>query len=542
MTTARAVSSTGGSGVIDPIAARRIRWVGFDVDGVLTDGGVLLGDVDGRRVELKRYDIQDGLGILLLRMAGIKVGIVTGRVSESVRLRASELGVDDLVQDPRARKLPALRTIAANRALALDEMAFVGDDLPDVPALRAVGLAAVVDNATSDLRDLGHVRLSRAGGAGAVREFSELLLRARGEWDDARRALRREPGGGRRAGRRGTMTAIAAMAAPSSRPATSLSDADLLEIGRQVLALEGEAVRTAGARLDEEFARAVRLVARARGRVIVAGVGKSGHVARKIAATLTSTGTAATFLHPVEGLHGDLGIVGPDDVALLLSKSGETAELLPLLQPLERFGVPTVAIVGRLDSTLGRHCDVVLDASVREEACPHDLAPTTSTTVALAIGDALAVALLQANGFRREDFARLHPGGALGQRLLTRVSDVMVTRDLPTLGVDATMRDAVVALSRGRGIVGVIDADGRLAGVLTSGDLTRLVERVEAFAVVPVVDVMNRSPKVATADEFGSAVVYRMERIGIIAMPVIDAARHVMGIVHLHDLLRAGAA
>ena len=168
---------------IDPAAARRIRWVGFDVDGVLTDGGVYLGDVDGRRLEFKRYDIQDGLGVLLLRMAGLKTGIVTGRVSESVRLRAAELGVDDLVQDPRARKLPGLRAIAATHGIGLDEMAFVGDDLPDVPVLRAVGLGATVENATADAALAGDVRLSRAGGAGAVREFAELLLRARGEWE-----------------------------------------------------------------------------------------------------------------------------------------------------------------------------------------------------------------------------------------------------------------------------------------------------------------------------------------------------------------------
>ena len=321
-----------------------------------------------------------------------------------------------------------------------------------------------------------------------------------------------------------------------------LDDAVLVAIGRQVLTVEADAVRASATRLDASFARAVRLVARARGRVIVTGVGKSGHVARKIAATLTSTGTAASFLHPVEGLHGDLGIAGPDDVTVLLSKSGETPELLPLLEQLERLGVRTVAVVGRLDSTLGRHCDVALDAAVREEACPHDLAPTTSTTVALALGDALAVALLQAKGFRREDFARLHPGGALGRRLLTRVSDVMVTHDLPTLGADATMRAAVVALSRGRGIVAVVDADTHLVGVLTSGDLTRLVERVEAFADVRVDTVMNRAPKTARADEFGSAVVYRMERYGVISMPVLDDDGRVAGIVHLHDLLRAGAA
>lgn len=174
----------GGVAAFDPAVARRIRWVGFDVDGVLTDGGIYLGDADGRRVELKRYDVQDGTGVLLLRMAGLKVGVLTGRVSESVRLRAAELGADDLVQDPRARKLPALRAIAAKHGIGLHEMAFVGDDLPDVPVLRAVGLGAVVANATADARAAGDVVLARAGGAGAVREFAERLLRARGEWDE----------------------------------------------------------------------------------------------------------------------------------------------------------------------------------------------------------------------------------------------------------------------------------------------------------------------------------------------------------------------
>ena len=177
------MTTFGADAGIDPAVARRIRWVGFDVDGVLTDGGIYLGDADGRRLEFKRYDIQDGLGVLLLRMAGLRVGIVTGRVSESVRLRAAELGVDALVQDPRARKLAALREIAAKHAIGLDEMAFVGDDLPDVPVLRAVALGAVVDNATAEAARAGDLRLARAGGAGAVREFAERLLRARGEWD-----------------------------------------------------------------------------------------------------------------------------------------------------------------------------------------------------------------------------------------------------------------------------------------------------------------------------------------------------------------------
>ena len=320
-----------------------------------------------------------------------------------------------------------------------------------------------------------------------------------------------------------------------------MSDDEIIARGRRVLRLERDALSAAELNIGEEFASAVRLIASSRGRVIVAGVGKSGLIGRKIAATLTSTGTPATFLHPVESVHGDLGIVSSDDVAILISKSGNTEELLPLLEQLKRLGVRTVAITADPESTLSRHSDVALDGSVREEACPHDLAPTTSTTVALALGDALAVALLQEKGFQREDFARLHPGGALGRQLLTRVADVMVGDDLPLLGPDATMREAVVHLAERRGIAIITDG-GRLIGVVTAGDLSRLMERGTDIWTLPVADVMTRSPKSATSDELGSAVVYRMEQNGIMAMPVLDPAGAVAGVVHLHDLMRAGAA
>jgi len=318
--------------------------------------------------------------------------------------------------------------------------------------------------------------------------------------------------------------------------------ATLLERGRRVIRLECEALAETERRLDERFTRAVELIAASTGRVIVAGVGKSGLIGRKIAATFTSTGTPATFLHPVDSVHGDLGIVGDDDVAILISKSGETDELVGLLQHLKRFGVHTIALTGVVESTLARHADVALDAWVREEACPHDLAPTTSTTAALAIGDALAVALLEERGFRREDFARIHPGGSLGRQLLTRVDEIMVTDGIPTLSVSATMREAVVMLAERRGIAIVVD-DDRLVGVLTAGDLARLMERVdEGVFRVPVRDVMTTSPKVATLGELGSSVVYRMERHGIMSMPVLDEERHVHGVIHLHDLMRAGIA
>jgi arabinose-5-phosphate isomerase len=318
--------------------------------------------------------------------------------------------------------------------------------------------------------------------------------------------------------------------------------ADAVERGKRVLRMEREAIAEAEERLGESFARAVAMIAASRGRVIVTGVGKSGLIGRKIAATLTSTGTPASSLSPLDAVHGDLGIVDANDVALLLSKSGESDELLSLLEHLKRLGVKTVAFTGNPRSTLGRNADVVLDCSVREEACPHDLAPTTSTTVALAIGDALAVALLEAKGFRREDFARIHPGGALGRRLLTTVGDVMIADELPLLPPQATMRAAVVQLAKRRGVVIVVEPGDRLAGVLTTGDLTRLMERTDDVFHVPVSSVMTRSPRYARVEELATAVVYRMEQHKIMAMPVLDRTERVVGVVHLHDLMRAGAA
>lgn len=316
---------------------------------------------------------------------------------------------------------------------------------------------------------------------------------------------------------------------------------DIVARGRRVIEMEQAALARTASRVGPAFAAAVELIATAKGRTIVAGIGKSGLIGRKIAATLTSTGTPATFLHPTESVHGDLGIVGTHDVGILISKSGETDELLPLLEQLKRLGVGVIAITGDTESTLARAADVALDASVEEEACPHDLAPTTSTTVTLALGDALAVALLEVKGFRREDFARLHPGGSLGRKLLTKVRDVMLTSALPVVPPTATMREAVVLLAERRGIVLVAGANGTLQGLLTTGDLTRLMERVQDVFAVRVDDVMVRTPKTARPDELGSAVVYRMEQHGIMAMPVLADDGTILGVVHLHDLMRAGA-
>jgi arabinose-5-phosphate isomerase len=292
----------------------------------------------------------------------------------------------------------------------------------------------------------------------------------------------------------------APVASDGSGSGGGITDDELLDEGRRVIRLEAEAVSALGRRLDGSFVRACRLIQGASGRVIVSGIGKSGHIARKIAGTLTSTGTPATFLHPVEGLHGDLGIVGRDDVAILVSKSGNTSE-----------------------------------------ACPMDLAPTASTTAALAVGDALAVVVLQLRGFREEDFAALHPGGALGRKLSVRVADVMVAKDYPWLGEDALMRDCIVPLAEMRGTVPIVDDGSRVVGVVTAGDLTRLMERDPDFLDRRVSEVMTPDPKVARLEELGSAAARRMEKHGVMALPVREEGGRLVGIVHLHDLMRSGA-
>ncbi len=313
---------------------------------------------------------------------------------------------------------------------------------------------------------------------------------------------------------------------------------DAVATARRTVRMEGEAILAAGERIDDALTGAVELLASS-GRVIVSGIGKSGVIAQKIAATLTSTGTAASYVHPVESLHGDLGLVDSRSVAILLSKSGETDELFGLLGALVRLGVPVIAITGARDSTLGRAARFVLDASVSEEACPHDLAPTTSTAVALALGDGVAMALLERKGFGRGDFAALHPAGRLGRKLLLRVTDVMVPADA-MLPPAATMRDVVVGLAHGRGIV-AIARGGALAGVFTAGDLTRIAERTPDYLGLRAESAMTAAPRVVHADDLAAFALGQLERYGIMAAPVLDTAEHVVGIVHLHDLLRSGA-
>ncbi len=308
----------------------------------------------------------------------------------------------------------------------------------------------------------------------------------------------------------------------------------------RVLRAEGDALRRLADRVDATFVDAVEIVLAASGRVIVSGIGKSGIVARKIAGTLTSTGTSASFLHPVEGLHGDLGIVSREDVAILVSKSGDTEELAGLAECLLRHGVPIVLITGNPGASLARHATALIDCSVAEEACPMDLAPTTSTTAAMAMGDALAVVLLRRRGFEPADFARLHPGGALGRRLTLLVDDVMVGEGYPSLREDALVRDCIVPLARMRGTVPIVEDRGRVVGVVTAGDLTRLMEREPDFLHIPIRAIMSPRPRLARLGTLASTSAREMEEHGVMALPVVDGTDRLRGVVHLHDLMRSG--
>jgi arabinose-5-phosphate isomerase len=294
-------------------------------------------------------------------------------------------------------------------------------------------------------------------------------------------------------------------------------------------------------RLGDAFLRAVELLHGCRGRVIVTGMGKSGLVGRKIAATLASTGTPAYFLHPAEAVHGDLGLVASGDVILAISNSGETNEVLALLEHLKRLATPIVGLIGNPQSTLARQCDVVLDVSVAEEACPMNLAPTTSTTAVLAMGDALAMVLLDRTGLRPEDYAALHPKGTLGWRALFRVADLMHTGDaLPVVHEDTAMKDVVVEMTAKRlGVTTVVDATGRLVGVVTDGDLRRLHLREASVLGLRARDCMTREPKLIGADDLAAKALEAMEAFAITSLIVVDGAGQPRGVIHLHDILRA---
>lgn len=323
-----------------------------------------------------------------------------------------------------------------------------------------------------------------------------------------------------------------------------MKDIEILDRGREVLRTEADSVRALVDRIGDAFVEAVHRIRDTEGRVVVSGIGKSGQVARKIASTLSSTGTPALFLHPAEGVHGDLGLMVRGDLLVVVSKSGETDELAEIMPAVKRLEIPVVAIAGRPDSSLVRHADIVLDASVSAEACPMDLAPTASSTAALALGDALAMAVLSLRGFGPDDFARLHPGGALGRRLLWRVSDVMLddADEVPSLGPDDTLRRAMHEIAHRRGTVAIVDDDRRVIGVVTAGDLTRFAEDRPDFLERPVRQAMTEDPFVVAPDDLAVEAVHTMEEHGIMALPVVTSERALVGIVHLHDLLRAGVA
>lgn len=316
---------------------------------------------------------------------------------------------------------------------------------------------------------------------------------------------------------------------------------DIVAAARRVLDIEARALDALSGRLGEDFAAAVRLVLDSTGRVIVSGLGKSGHIARKIAATMASTGTPAYFVHAAEALHGDLGMIHRDDVLIALSNSGETAELLAVVPLVRRQGGRTIAMTGKPDSTLARLADVHLDAGVAMEACSLNLAPTASTTCALALGDALAVALLDARGFREDDFARSHPGGALGRRLLTHVRDVMRARaDVPTVAVDSTVTEALLQVTRGgMGMTVVLDAAGCVAGVFTDGDLRRAIDRLGDVRTVPVADVMSRQPRSISAAKLAAEAAEVMERNRVNQLLVTDEHGALAGALTMHDLMLA---
>jgi arabinose-5-phosphate isomerase len=319
-------------------------------------------------------------------------------------------------------------------------------------------------------------------------------------------------------------------------------DSTLEKLGRDVIRLEAEALASVAARINRDFAKACKLLRACAGRVIVTGMGKSGHIGGKIAATLASTGTPAFFVHPGEASHGDLGMITPQDVVLGISNSGETEELVAILPIIKRMGVKLIAMTGRADSALGRAADAVLDCAIEREACTLNLAPTSSTTVALAMGDALAVALFESRGFTHEDFARSHPAGSLGRRLLLYVSDVMHTgKDVPLVNDDAGLREALLEMTgKGLGMTGVIDKQQRLVGILTDGDLRRILSRDIDVRTAQVTEVMTRNPKTETADRLAAEAVHFMRTHKINGIFVVDADMKVLGALNMHDLLRAG--
>jgi arabinose-5-phosphate isomerase len=332
------------------------------------------------------------------------------------------------------------------------------------------------------------------------------------------------------------------MARMSKVSGTALEDSALLATARRTLESEQAGIAALSGRLGAPFAAACRALIACEGRVIVCGMGKSGHIAGKIAATLASTGTPAFFLHPAEAGHGDLGMITRPDLLLALSNSGETAEILLLLPHVKRLGVPLIVLTGRTDSALARAATIALDVSVEQEACPHNLAPTTSTTAALAMGDALAVAVLEARGFSAEEFARRHPGGALGRRLLLHVEDVMRTGTaLPRVGPDTLLGAGLVEMSaKGLGLTAVVDGDGKVLGVFTDGDLRRALDKHTDLHTTSMSQAMTADARTVSARDLAASAALLMEKHRVTALLVVDSERRLIGALNVHDLMRAG--
>lgn len=317
-----------------------------------------------------------------------------------------------------------------------------------------------------------------------------------------------------------------------------------IQKGKEVIRIELEAIQALEDRIDEQFQRAVDILLNCKGRVIVTGMGKSGIIAKKIASTLTSTGTAAFFLHPAEGVHGDLGAVLKEDVVICISKSGNTEEILQLLPLFKRQAVPIIAMTGNLNSDLARQSDVVLNVGVKEEACPYDLVPTASTTATLVMGDALALAAFQERGVSIEDFAQFHPGGDIGKRLLLLVDDVMhVGEEIPKVDEDTSLPKTILEITTKRlGCTCVMGKNGRLMGIITDGDLRRLIERRHDIWDLKAKEVMTRDPKCIRTGTLAARAIHVMEKYSITQLIVMDENEDPVGIVHLHDLLKAGIA
>jgi arabinose-5-phosphate isomerase len=317
--------------------------------------------------------------------------------------------------------------------------------------------------------------------------------------------------------------------------------ADVVARARAVLEIEAQAIHDLVGTLDECFARAVDMILTCRGRVVVSGIGKSGHIARKIASTLASTGTPAFFVHAAEASHGDLGMITRDDVFVALSNSGESAEMLAIVPVLKRQGARLIALTGQPESSLAREADVHLYAGAKKEACPLNLAPTASTTAALALGDALAVALMQAKGFTQDEFAQSHPGGTLGRRLLTHVRDVMRTgENAPRVPATVTTMEAMLEMSRGRmGMTAILDGGGRVIGIFTDGDLRRIVQKGVDMRSTPIVEVMSHSPRTIGPDRLAAEAVEIMERNKVNQLLVVDREQRLLGALNMHDLFRA---